>query len=344
MFHAPDENDHGLPHDPFTSICAAARERHRMRIPVLVVALLACLAATPASAELLRVGKSPGSLFAYVPLDVGVAQGMFEKRGLQIEIVAFEGAAKMDLALAAEAIDVACGSPMEMSVAARGLPATAIAMIAGPNRELAILLPANSPIKTLDDLRGKSVGIATAASITEWAALELTRVKGWGKDGITRIAVGAGTQAHIAALRTGLVDASVANVMTGVVMEKQKIGRRLAQVSDYAGPFITHEISATNKTLRENPDALRRLLAGWFEAVAFMRANKAETVRIARSATGLKQDEEELEYDLIMPEVSTDGRHPEDMQRIGQSFVDLGILDTVPDMSKLYTEEFLPKR
>ena len=315
--------------------------------------LLVLLAATasvgplrPAEAELLKVGKSPGSLFAYVPLDVGISQGYFARRGLEIEIVSFDGASKQDMALAAESIDVACGSPMSMSLmAARGLAATGIAVIAGPNRELAVLLGSDSPVRTLDDLKGKAIGIATQASITEWAALELARVKGWGMDGIRRVAVGAGTQAHIAALRAHLVDATIANVMTGVVLEKSQQGRRLALVSDYAGPFITHEMTATHKAMRERPEALRQLLAGWFEAVAFMHAHKQETVRIAKEVTGLAQDEEELEYDLILPEISRDGRHaPEVMRQVAQSFVALGILDREPDMAKLHTEEFLPPR
>jgi len=302
-------------------------------------------AAHPAGAELLKVGKSPGSLLAYVPLDVGIEKGFFAKRGLEIEVVNFDGASKQDMALAAESIDVACGSPMSMSLMVRGLDAKGIAVIAGPNRELAVLLGADSPVKSLDELKGKAIGIATAGSITEWAALELARVKGWGKDGIRRVAVGAGTAAHIAALRAHLVDATVANVMTGVVLEQRKQGRRLALVSDYAGPFVTHEMTAPQKTIRERPDALKRLLAGWMEAVAFMHENKEETVRIARGVTGLDQGQEELEYDLVLPEISTDGRHdPKDMARIGESFVELGILDKAPDMTKLYTNDFLPAR
>lgn len=313
---------------------------------MLLAAMGAAASARPAeAAERLKVGKSPGSLFAYVPLDVGIEKGFFAKRGLEIEVVSFDGASKQDMALASESIDVACGSPMSMSLMTRGLAATGIAVIAGPNRELAVLLNADSPVTSLDDLKGKAIGIATAGSITEWAALELARVKGWGMDGIRRVAVGAGTAAHTAALRAHLVDATIANVMTGVVLEKRKQGRRLALVSDYAGPFVTHEMTAPSKTIRERPDALKRLLAGWFEAVDFMHKNKAETVRVARGVTGLEQDEEELEYDLILPEISVDGRHdPKDMARIGASFVELGILDKEPDMTKLYTNDFLPAR
>src|SRR3954466_8575919 len=93
-------------------------ERRAMR-PAFLFALLTLLfaaSAMPAAAELLKVGKSPGSLLAYVPLDVGIEKGFFAKRGLEIEVVSFDGASKQDMALASESIDVACGSPMSMSL------------------------------------------------------------------------------------------------------------------------------------------------------------------------------------------------------------------------------------
>jgi NitT/TauT family transport system substrate-binding protein len=319
--------------------------RYGYVIAALVALSLSTGGGAAKAADVLRVGKSPAFLFAYVPIDVGLAKGFYKQRGVELEVIAFEGAAKMDMALTADSIDLALGSPMEMAAIEKGMPGIAIAAIAHPIRELALIVPTDSPIASLDGLRGKSIGIATIGSITQWAALELARVKGWGKDGIRRVAVGAGTAAHIAALRAHLVDATVANVMTGVVLEQRKQGRRLALVSDYAGPFVTHEMTAPQKTIRERPDALKRLLAGWMEAVAFMHENKEETVRIARGVTGLDQGQEELEYDLVLPEISVDGRHdPKDMARIGESFVELGILDKAPDMTKLYTNDFLPAR
>ena len=46
-----------------------------------------------------------------------------------------------------------------------------------------------------------------------------------------------------------------------------------------------------------------------------------------------------------MPTQSTDGRfQPAAMETMRRAVVDLGILDTEPDITKLYTEEFLPKK
>jgi len=312
---------------------------------LVVGALLGAASSAAFAADKLRVGKSPAYLFSYVPVDVGIAQGFFQSRGLDLDVVAFEGAAKMDMALTADSIDIALGSPMEMAGIEKGMPAVAIATIAHPIRELSVIVPADSPIKSVDELRGKSMGIATMGSITQWAALELARVKGWGNDGLKLVAIGSGTGSAVAAIRAHLVDSQIANLMTGVVLERQGQARQLAIVSDYASDFIMHEMAATRNAIAQKPDAIRGFVAAWFEAVAFMRTHKAETVKIAMTTTGLNEADEGLEYDTLMPAQSGDGRHdPKIMARTSESFVELGILDHAPDISKLYTEAFLPPR
>ncbi len=49
-------------------------------------------------------------------------------------------------------------------------------------------------------------------------------------------------------------------------------------------------------------------------------------------------------YDTLMPMFSDDGKfNPKALAVLARSYVDLKILPTEPDMSKYYTEEFLPK-
>jgi len=297
------------------------------------------------AADTLRVGRSPGFLFAYTPLDVGLAQGFFEKRGLAIERVDFDGAAKMDQGLVAGAIDISLGSPMGMAMEAKGMQATAIAVIAGPMLEFGILVPYDSPVTSLDELKGKTFGIATAGSITQWVALELARVKGWGPDGVKLTAIGSSPGAAAAALKTHLVDATVGNATAGPILERAHDGRLLATAADFVPHFQAHTMYASADLVRKNPDAVRRFLSAWLESVAFMRAHRDDTIRIARTVTNLSEADQTLEYDRLMPGLSRDGRFdPQDLARIGQSFVELHVLDREPDMAKLYTEQYLPAR
>ena len=311
---------------------------------VLLAAVAALGFATSAqAADHLRIGRSPGFAFAYVPLEVAKSQGMLKKEGIDVEIISFEGASKMNMGMTSGSVDITLGSPTEFAAIAKGMPAKGVAIIARPVKELAIMVPYDSPIKSIKELKGKSIGIATIGSITQWAALELARSQGWKPEDVKLVAISSGAGAGAAAMKTHQVDADVANLMTAVVLEKQKVARVIAIASDFASDFIMHEMSANDSLIKSNPDALRRFIKAWFEAVAYMRSHKAETIAIARPVTNLSQEDEEKEYDYLMPELTSSGKHePAMMQHVIDSFLELKILNHKPDIEKLYTNKFLP--
>ena len=87
-------------------------------------------------------------------------------------------------------------------------------------------------------------------------------------------------------------------------------------------------IFASKKLIASNPEAVRRFLAGWFDAVAFMRKDKAETVRVARKMTGFDETVQVREYDQSIAMFSSDGKFDkESLATLKQSFADLKLLD-----------------
>ena len=71
---------------------------------------LTALAASPAAAEKLRVGKAGREAFSFVPLDIGVRSGIFTRHGLDVEISNFGGDARLQQAMAADGVDISLGS------------------------------------------------------------------------------------------------------------------------------------------------------------------------------------------------------------------------------------------
>src|SRR5689334_7068732 len=76
--------------------------------------------------DLVRVGKAQGSAWTFLPLDIGVEQGLFAKEGLEIESTDLAGDAKVQQALAAGSIDFGLGSGPGMAFSAKGSPAIAV--------------------------------------------------------------------------------------------------------------------------------------------------------------------------------------------------------------------------
>jgi NitT/TauT family transport system substrate-binding protein len=130
----------------------------------------------------------------------------------------------------------------------------------------------------------------------------------------------------------------------GFLLESQQAGRLLTDCSSYVRTFEIFTIFASTALVRQNPGAVRRFLAAWYEAVAHMKSHKADTVRMASRVMGYPPAVAEHSYDTFIGKFSNDGRwDPAGLEMLRASFTDLKILSGPVDMSKLCTDEFLPK-
>jgi ABC-type nitrate/sulfonate/bicarbonate transport system substrate-binding protein len=308
-----------------------------------VLSSVAAGVVTAHAAEKLRVGKSIGASFTYVPLDVGVSQGIFQQQGIDIEIYDFGGAARQMQAMVSGSVDVGLGSSTAMAQVVKGVPVIAVGVIANTVANIGILVSADSPIKTLADLKGKKVGITTAGSLTDWMVRELNRSQGWGKDGAKAVAIGSSRAGNIAALKTSTIDALIDDYSTVFDPTGAREMRLLAKASTFSRDFVREVIFATNATI-ERPDVVRRFVRGWLESIAFVKSHRAESSIIGGKVQSISPEDYGRMYDAAISMFSDTGRfEPARLEVLRSSFVELGLLPTAPDMSKLYTEEFLPK-
>ncbi len=75
-----------------------------------------------------------------------------------------------------------------------------------------------------------------------------------------------------------------------------------------------------------------------------MGTHKEESIKVAMPIVDLPHDVAARGYDEWMEAYSRDGRFdPAALALLAKSFVDTGVLPAEPDMSKLTTEEFLPR-
>jgi NitT/TauT family transport system substrate-binding protein len=316
----------------------------RWLAPFAAIALIVSVSAGAARAETLRVGKAVLEDFSFVPLDVGIRQGIFKKHGLEIESSAYAGGGRLQQALTADSIDIGLGSSPEMASIVKGVPIKAVAAMVGPPALLALMVRPDGGIKTVDDLKGRRVGVTTANSLTAWVVRELSRQKGWGPDGISTMPLGA-VPGLLAALMMMQVDGFVADISTLLHAEEVGEGKILVRFGDLVKDFHVHVMFATNKLIASRPAAIREFLAGWFETIAFMRANREKSVETAMAVLSLDRNVAERTYDILLPTFSGDGRfNPKALAVLSRSYVELQFLPAEPDMSKLYTEEYLPKR
>jgi NitT/TauT family transport system substrate-binding protein len=293
--------------------------------------------------DLLRVGNVGAVAFSFVPTNVGEETGIFAKNGLDVQITGFAGDAKLQQAMAARAVDVGLGSGPGMAFIVKGSPVKAIAEIAGPPLIFALVVRADGSIKGIEDLKGRKVGISTIGSATSWLMNEVSRQLGWGYNGFDEVPIG-DNAARLAALKSGAIDGCVVDVGSALNFVQHGDGRILMRFGDVAKNFIMHVIFATDKAMAEKPDDLRAFVKGWFESVAYMRAHKEKAVQIAQSVMHTDPKTTAAIYDELMPMFTNSGHFDsKSLAVLRRSFVQMKILPSEPDMSKLYTEAFLPK-
>jgi NitT/TauT family transport system substrate-binding protein len=310
-------------------------------IAVIVGLALTC---TAASAETkIRVGKAQPNQFAFVPADIGVDSGIFKKHGLDVEISAFGGDAKMMQALAADGIDIALGGGPAFATIVKGSPMKAVAALANAPNTIMLVVLKDGPIKSADDLKDKKVSVSTAGSLTYWLTMQLSRSKGWGTDGIKITPLGAAA-AQIAALKTHQVDGVTTDSVTVYNLVEQGSGHILVKFGDSVKDFHVHVIYASDKLIAGNPEGLKAFLAGWMETIGFMRDNKAKAIDMAAQRSGVSKAVATEGYNDTMPIFSTTGHFEKKaLDVLAASFVDTKLLPEKPDMSKLLTEAYLPK-
>jgi NitT/TauT family transport system substrate-binding protein len=297
-----------------------------------------------AGAELLRIGKAGCEAFSFVPADIAARTGMLKKRGIEVEISSFGGDARIQQAMTADGIDIGLGSGPGLAFIAKGVPVKGIAAMANPPLIFALVVRNDESVKTPNDLRGRKVGVSTVGSVTSWIISEVGRQKGWGYDGIAQVPIGDDAN-RIAALKTKAIDAAIVNLAVALNYVQRGEGRVLLRFGDLVSDFHIHVIFATDKAIASRPQALRGFLEAWFETIAFMRANKPETVAIAKEVMGTDEPTTSAIYDELMPMFSDTGSfQAKALAVLAKSFVEMKTLPTEPDMNKLYTEAFLPQR
>ena len=294
--------------------------------------------------DVVRIGKTASNALAFTPPEIGAAAGIWKKHGIEIKVLQYAGDGKMQQGLIANEIEFGLGSGPSMGFIAKDVPAKTVGVIANEPLSMGLIVSQNSAVKSTADLKGRKIGITTNGSLTYWLARALARRQGWAPDAIRTVPMGT-ISGQIAGLKSGAVDGFIMSASVGYMLADRNEGKVLLHFGDEIKDFHTHVIFATNKVIKEQPDVVRRFLAGWQETVEYMLSHRQEAIELAHKTTELPLKIQEEEFDKVMPMMSRDLRfNDKALSVLLDSFIELEILDKKPDPKTLYTEEFLPAK
>ena len=273
------------------------------------VALIAGLAGARAEDMLTIAVGQHGNWETSVP-ELGQRMGFFKKRGLVLELLYTQGSAETMQAVIAGSADigVAVGTTSAMAAFARGAPIMAIANQTTGAPAAYWYVPANSPIKSLQDADGKTIAFSTNGSSNHSALVQ--RVK---QLGITPKLVGTGNPAAtFTQTMSGQVDVGWSSPPFGLEAAEQGKIRIVGHASDVeALRTQTVRLQITNKAAYEKKkDALARYIAAYGETLDWMYSDPAalkmysEWVKIPEPITRRMRDEFYLKDELLPDRLS----------------------------------------
>jgi NitT/TauT family transport system substrate-binding protein len=252
----------------FVSVTCPVRE-----ISAALFALAIMATAHAADTLKLAVG-APGNWDTCIPA-VGERAGIFRKHGLELELLYTQGGGETMQAVISGSVDtgIAAGTGAVMGAYAKGAPLRIIAAGVTGASDLYWYVPANSPIRSVRDIAGKTVAYSTNGASTHITLLALLKhydVKA------RPIAAGSGAVTFTQAM-SGQIDVGWASPPIGLdALDDGKI-RLIARGSDMPAmrdqTVRVHIVNAN--VLAGRPDVIDRFMQAYREAYAFLYGDPA---------------------------------------------------------------------
>ena len=163
-------------------------------------------------------------------------------------------------------------------------------------------LYASKNIKTIQELRGgKQVAVSSFGAALDQMTRELLAKHGVDPQRDVVLRAIEPTPNRLAALLTGVVDASVLNQLDRLIAKKNGFNELLFYGDDLE--FVTAGIVVAEKTLTQNPEMVRRFVRGTLRGFHWLKSS------VARFAAAMKVSESEATdvYKAALRVMSTDG-------------------------------------
>ena len=290
----------------------------------------------PAAAE--KINASYGAISgSMAPIWVAKEARLFEKQGLDLNLVYVPGGPRSIMSLIGSSIQFVNHSGMPaLEAYMRGADT---AMIASSMNRLEHAVMANKSITSVDQLRGKVLGMSALGALTDIILREALRYYGISEKEVTIIPVG-DEGARLSSLQTGRVQAVIISGIQRLTATRMGFH----QVIDLAKLPI--EVSGSSILVRrsyveQNPEIAIKFLKAWIEGAFLFKAKPEFSLGVLKKYVA-NRDPEVVNtiYELNRQQLST---KPLPYVRVVKSMVQL-LARTRPDLPNANPEGFVEAR
>jgi ABC-type nitrate/sulfonate/bicarbonate transport system substrate-binding protein len=257
--------------------------------------------AAPAAAQepvLLRVNTFPTA--SYIPVSVGIANGVFEKRGIKVDLQYTSSSQAQRDGLANGAFEIAYAA-VDNAVGMVEIANQDVIIVTGGDTGMNEFM-ARAEIKSIADIRGKTLFVDAPNTAYALLAKKILKNAGLfeGKDYAVK-SIG-GVRERFDAMRTGAEPvAGMLNPPFSFAAKEAGL-KSFGRAVDLLGPYQAGGAFVMRSWARANGPLLERYIAAYIESVRMTMApaNRAQVVSLI--ATRLKQDPKVAErtYEALM--------------------------------------------
>ena len=269
----------------------------------------ASLAATK-DIERVRVGYSVGGLIPF-PVVAARETRLFEQLGLDVELINIPPTLAVT-ALVSGDLQYVVFAGTTLNAAVRGLP---VKLIMVYNDRPLFSLMSRPEIRSMKEMKGKILGIASLTSGESFLSRRLLKEAGVDPERELILRSIGNTPDRLAALRSGLVDATTLTVPVDI--QAEKLGLRRLVFMGEALESISGGLGVSDRWIQQRPDQIKKLIAGVFKGMAHARAHRQESVGLVMSKWKLERDVAEKAFDLMLKTWSENGLASDQAVQLG---------------------------
>ena len=255
----------------------------------------------PFSAAMEQVNvATPSYGLIELPVVVAVRNGYFRSERLEIQKIQIEPEVAVKALLAGE-VNFSLAWEASVRAAAAGLPIKVVAAIV---TKPPYVLMSRPEVRTGKDLKGKTLGMDTFASMTDYLSRMAVRYLGVESGTIAFVEIG-NTALRLAALKTGEIQAATFD-LTGAVKAEQQGMKRLVPI----GEIIEYPMlgaAATTAQLATKREQTTKFIRALLRGTRFIKQHRTETIPIIQRYLKLTAREAAQTYDWAAPYFTDDG-------------------------------------
>ena len=281
-----------------------------MRKICMVLLTVFIFQASVEAADKLRIGLVDLSA-VYMPLPLGEKRGFFGEQGLQAEFIRIRPTAAL-AALVSGEIDYWTTVPVAVAGAIPGLPIKVVACYV-PGSPVALI--ARPEFKSVQELKGKTIGINTLGGALEVQARLIFKHFGLDPDKeIKFLASGQTTDARFAAMQQGLTAATVGSPPSDFF--GKKMGFVVLATAHELFSYPSSGLVASVKKIKERPDEVKRVIKIGIKANRYIRENREGAVQFIMEWLKTDKGVAAATYDSVAKAFNDDGSIPENGLRL----------------------------